>query len=294
MAQGSSSAVKRVSVVTVCLNAEDTIEQTMKSVRDQAYEDIEHVIVDGKSVDRTKEIVESLGPAIFVSEQDGGIYQAMEKGAKLCTGDIVFFLNSGDLFHDENVVADVVSFFNRLKADAVFGNLLPYCVNKDDKYNHPAFTPDRRMDMSYFSNRRLFYEGSVHHQTIFYRKEIFDSCSYLAENAAATGEYNLNVQAFVQHGFMLKHMPRTVCRFALGGKSTCDFSIEWERFEAARRIIRTKYFPNGRKTDRVSAIEYLASCPGIKTLTKIALREVGALDFLRIVSQKLHRSGTRS
>jgi len=284
--------VKRVSVVTVCLNAEATMDQTMRSVQDQTHSEIEHVVIDGKSTDGTVKIAMRYEPATLVSERDGGIYEAMEKGARLSTGDVLFFLNSGDTFFDENVIADIVSFFNREDADAVFGNLLPHYAKEDDNHDHPAFTPGRVMDFSYFANRRLFFTESVHHQATFYRKEIFDVCSFLARDAAANGEYHLNVQAFVQRGFMLKHIPRIVCKFALGGTSTTNFSIEWAKFAAARSIIREEYFPNGPGIERQSAFEYLVSFPGPVSFVKIVLREAGVLDFLRAMREKLPPYGT--
>lgn len=278
-------SVKRVSVVTVCLNAQATIEMTMNSVREQTFAQIEHVIIDGGSTDGTVDLIRAYSPACFVSERDDGLYYAMQKGALAATGDIVFFLNSGDRFYDASVVADVVDFFNQTDCDAVFGNLLPCYLNADDTHDHSAFRDQQLLDLSYFNNRRLFFNESIHHQTIFYRRHIFDQCGYICNDQAATGEYHLHMCAFVRHGFIAKHIPRAICRFALGGKSTSNFTEEWARFSRAREILRNKFFPNGQHVPITSTYEYLERPPSPRLRIKIWLRKSRLRSLLSRVKQ---------
>ncbi len=266
--------VTLVSVVTVCLNAEETIESTLLSVAEQRNVLIEHVVIDGGSEDKTKEIVEKYSPKIFVSEKDRGIYYAMQKGAQLATGDIVFFLNSGDLFSNKNIVNGVVEFFNAMKCDAVFGNLLPFYLNDNDTHDHKAFNNNKILDLSYFNNRRLFYNESIHHQTIFYRRHIFDKCGFICENPVANGEYHLNVSAFIAHGYSVKHYPHVICHFALGGKSTSNFKEEWLGFVAAREVLRKTFFPIGPNVSVSDENEYLIYPPSSRNRIKIFLRKI--------------------
>jgi glycosyltransferase involved in cell wall biosynthesis len=260
-------------VVTVCLNARQTIETTLRSVREQSFGSIEHVVIDGGSTDGTGEIVQTYGPAYFVSEPDNGLYYAMQKGAAAATGDIVFFLNSGDVFFDETVVAEVVKCFDETGSDAVFGNLLPCYLSPGDTHDHGAFRDRQLLDLSYFRNRRLFFNESIHHQTIFYRREIFDHCGYICEDPSANGEYHLHMCAFVKHGYIAKHLPKPICRFALGGKSTSNFSEEWRRYTLARDILRAKFFPNGRRIPITDRYEYHYRAPSIALRLRIRLRE---------------------
>ena len=101
----------KVSIVTVCFNSADTIEDTIRSVREQEYEHIEHVIVDGGSTDGTLDIVKKYNGRIkkFISEPDGGIYDAMNKGLRLAQGEVVAFLNADDVYASPTVISDVVA-----------------------------------------------------------------------------------------------------------------------------------------------------------------------------------------
>lgn len=101
----------RISVITVCYNAADTIDRTIKSVLGQTYENLEYYIIDGMSSDGTREIIQqyrNTGKVNAVFEADTGIYNAMNKGIDLCSGAYVLFLNSGDFFVDGNVVCNAV------------------------------------------------------------------------------------------------------------------------------------------------------------------------------------------
>ena len=115
----------KVSIITVSFNAENTIEDSIKSVLAQAYPDIEYIIIDGKSTDKTVDIIEKYRGKIhyFISEPDYGIFNAMNKGIKAATGDILYFLNTNDYIFDEKVIEDVVKFFQKTKATMIFGDM---------------------------------------------------------------------------------------------------------------------------------------------------------------------------
>lgn len=125
----------KISVVTVCLNTVDTIKGTIESVLGQTYGNLEYVIVDGMSTDGTLEIIrkyEGVPGVKIVSGKDSGLYNAMNKGIDLCSGDYILFLNSGDIFADKNAVVDVVTRIcgdnemgSSLAGETVDWNLLP-------------------------------------------------------------------------------------------------------------------------------------------------------------------------
>lgn len=118
----------RISIITVCFNAQDVIEKTLRSVVSQTYDNLEYVIVDGASKDGTMAIVERYRDRIercgrIVSEPDKGLYDAMNKGVRLATGEWFLLLNCDDIFVDEHVVADVAAFIEaHPEADIVYGN----------------------------------------------------------------------------------------------------------------------------------------------------------------------------
>ena len=103
----------KISIVTVTLNSEKTLERTIKSVLGQNYSDVEYIIIDGGSTDGTLNIIEKYKDKIskVISEKDNGLYDAMNKGIKLSTGDIVGILNSDDFFYNEEVLSIVANSF---------------------------------------------------------------------------------------------------------------------------------------------------------------------------------------
>ena len=120
----------KVSIVTVCCNSELTIRDTIESVLAQSYPDIEYIIVDGASSDRTMAIVGEYKDriAIVVSEPDKGIYDSMNKGIELATGAMDGILNSDDFYQDKNVISTVVDTFKNYQVDSVYSDLI--YVNK--------------------------------------------------------------------------------------------------------------------------------------------------------------------
>jgi glycosyltransferase involved in cell wall biosynthesis len=113
-----------VSIITVSRNSVRTISDTIISVLEQTYKKIEYIIIDGASTDGTIEVIKSFGKSIsrFRSEADNGIYDAINKGIKLATGDIVGILNSDDYFHDNQVIQNVADAFSDKKLEAVIGD----------------------------------------------------------------------------------------------------------------------------------------------------------------------------
>ena len=122
------SASPRISIITVCFNAASVIEKTLASVVSQTYDNLEYLIIDGASKDDTLDIVDRYRDRIescgrIVSEPDKGLYDAMNKGARLATGEWILFMNADDTFYDKDVVADVADFIRQHpEADVVFGN----------------------------------------------------------------------------------------------------------------------------------------------------------------------------
>ena len=116
----------KISIITVCFNASQTIEATIKSVVGQTYSNIEYIIVDGLSTDNTLKIVGKYKHRIakIVSEKDKGLYDAMNKGVKMAKGQIVYFLNADDVLVDKNIIREIMEEFEKdSKLDLVFGEI---------------------------------------------------------------------------------------------------------------------------------------------------------------------------
>ena len=118
----------KVSVITVCLNSENFIERTIKSVLNQNYNNLEYIIIDGKSTDKTIDIIKKYeiqfnGKMIWLSEKDEGIYDAMNKGLQISMGDYLFFLNAGDYFLEKDIISRVVKIALNKDADFIYGQV---------------------------------------------------------------------------------------------------------------------------------------------------------------------------
>lgn len=115
----------KASIITVCYNSSKTILENIKSVNDQTHKNIEHIFIDGKSDDDTLEIIKrnSERDLKLISEKDGGIYDAMNKGVKAASGNFICFLNSDDVYTNEHVIAAVAQSFSTKNVDLVFGNI---------------------------------------------------------------------------------------------------------------------------------------------------------------------------
>ena len=251
--------VTRVCVVTVCLNARDAIRLTLESVKRQSFAAVDHVIIDGKSSDGTLDIVADYEVAKVISEKDGGVYQAMDKGAKAATGDIAIFLNAGDTFFDEHVCRDIATFFDETQADMVFGNLMPVYLRSGDRHDHGSFEAGRLVDGSSVRDLAQLYDSSIHHQATFYRTDLLKKVSYKCERPEGTGEYNLLLDAVMRQKASVKYCNRTISRFPLGGISTRDFKVEWQKYVKGREALRELYFNGHRPTTGVGFFVHAAS-----------------------------------
>lgn len=168
----------KISVITVCFNAAETIERTIRSVRSQTYRNVEYIIVDGASTDGTMSIVSEHADMIskLVSEKDDGIFDAMNKGVSLATGDIVYFLNGDDCFVDERVLGDVARTFEQdTSRTLVYGNVI-LKGGPEGVICYPARA---------FKTRSIseFLHNSFCHQAVFVRRTLFSrigpfDCSY--------------------------------------------------------------------------------------------------------------------
>lgn len=155
----------KISIITVCRNAEHIIEKTIKSVLGQKYKNIEYIIVDGNSQDKTLDIVMRYakgGKLKYISETDGGIYDAMNKGILIATGEYLQFLNAGDALVNCDVITKVVGRIAETQADIVYGNIL---------YEYPDGSKNVRVYGQFCSKLFYYLSGDcINHQAIFAAK----------------------------------------------------------------------------------------------------------------------------
>ena len=156
-----------ISVVTATWNCVDTISDCLDSIATQSWGDIEHVVIDGASTDGTFVVLKARRDAIavLVSEQDKGIYDALNKGVERSTGEVIGFLHADDIYADENVLADVAAVFQDPEVQAVYGDL--QYVQKQDTNRVVRYWRSAR-----FSPGRLAMGWMPAHPTLYVRREL--------------------------------------------------------------------------------------------------------------------------
>jgi glycosyltransferase involved in cell wall biosynthesis len=205
----------KISIITVCYNSAATIKKTLLSVRSQTYKNIEHIIVDGKSSDGTLSIINnhSFGNLKFVSEHDKGIYDAMNTGLAMATGDIIGFLNSDDYYAYSGVIEDVVFNFANAEIDALYGDVAFFSAGKNSKFK-------RRYRSNFFSPSRLSWGWMPAHPTLFLHRNIFNRVGNFSTTYKIAGDFEFIARAFKDDRLRYKYIPRVLVNMQIGGAST--------------------------------------------------------------------------
>lgn len=206
------TAPPKFSIITVCRNSEATIGETIESVLAQRDVDIEYVVVDGASSDRTIDIVRSYGERIarVVSEPDGGLYDAMNKGLTLATGDIVAFLNSDDVYAAPDVLARVAAIMADPAVDACYANL--FYVARDDT----SRVVRRWASQPYEPG--LFERGWMPaHPTFFVRRSVYQKHGGFDLSYGLQADFELALRLMRVHGIRTVFIPETWVRMRAGG-----------------------------------------------------------------------------
>lgn len=205
----------QISVVTVCYNSAATIAHMLHSVREQTHDDIEHIVIDGGSTDNTLDIVASEGGHVakVVSERDDGIYDAMNKGIQLATGDVVAFLNADDFYKDSNVLAQIARVMEMEQLDAVYGDVEFFRPGHED-------VVVRRYNSGRFSAGRLSWGWMPAHPALFVRKALFARFGKFRTDYQIAGDFEFIARVFKHPELRHRHLPESLVRMQLGGVST--------------------------------------------------------------------------
>ena len=206
----------KFSIVTTTYNSVATVRNTVESVAAQVFDgDIEYIVVDGGSTDGTLELLAHYTDVvdILVSEPDTGLYDAMNKGIQLATGDVVGILNSDDFYTSDDVLATIAAEFERKNVDAVFGDIHFVNPNDLDKcvryYSSRVFTPNA-----------LRFGFMPAHPSFYVRRECYRryGCYDLAYRIAS--DYDLMVRFFYKHKITYSYIKKDMVTMRTGGLST--------------------------------------------------------------------------
>jgi glycosyltransferase involved in cell wall biosynthesis len=222
----------KISIITVCYNSEKTIEETIRSVVKQTYQNIEYIIIDGASNDKTLEIIEKYKNKIatLISEKDDGVYNAMNKGIKAATGDLLFFLNADDVFINELVVEKFAEEAGKTDAGILLGNIL--MLNK--------YTGELYYEKQEHIDKIQLINSTVFHPASFFRKEVFEKYGNYNENYKIVSDYEWYVKYFLNGGDY-KYVDSPISIFSLGDGLSSN-SQQNNNHKHERIMVQQKYF----------------------------------------------------
>jgi len=227
----------KISIVTVCFNAAETIVETLESVARQTHADVEHIVIDGASTDGTMDIVRrSVGRvARIVSEPDGGIYDAMNKGLALATGEVVTFLNADDIYANDGILDRVARLMADPDLDACYADLV--YVSKDDPKRVVRYWKSR----TYVPG--LCLKGWMPaHPTFFVRKSLLDRYGGFDPAFRLQSDFDLMVRLFGLHHIRTRYVPEVWVRMRMGGASNKSLRNVWKGNLEAWRSCRKHGF----------------------------------------------------
>lgn len=215
----------KLSIITTTLNSYKTIEASIRSVLEQRFTDIEHIIIDGGSTDGTMDIVKKFQSesgsrvAKIVSEKDSGMYDAMNKGIKLATGDIVGILNSDDIYASNEIIGLVASEFEKTGADCVWGDLVYV-----DKYDTNKIV--RTWKSSAYKEGSFQKGWHPPHPTLFIKKEIYEKLGGFRTDLGTSADYELMLRFLEKNKITSSYIPQILVKMRAGGVSNKSY-LNW-------------------------------------------------------------------
>jgi len=204
----------KISIITVTKNDRDNIENCIESVLSQGYKKIEYILIDGASTDGTLDIIKQKNRKIlkWISEEDSGIYDAMNKGINIASGDIVGFLNSDDIYADTDILELVAETFQNSDIDSCYGDLV--YVSKDD--TNKIIRNWKSCELDY----ELFKSGwHPPHPTFFVKKSIYERYGVFDTKYKIGADYALMLKFLVKHKIRVKYIPEVLVKMRVGGSS---------------------------------------------------------------------------
>lgn len=218
----------KVSVITICKDAADTIEDTIESVLEQDYPDLEYIIIDGKSSDGTIDLINSYRNRIhrIISEKDSGIFDAMNKGYRISTGDIINYMNAGDFFANEKTISGVVDHFNsQADLEMIYG----------DVFLMESKNIIGEMRYSDISGRYLLTHFLCH-QAVFSKRHLIKATNGFSIHYKTHSDYEWLLNIVFNHKAKTKYIREKLCYFDMTGVSASHAN-----FEELRKIRRQYY-----------------------------------------------------
>lgn len=227
----------KISVITATYNSAATVRDTLTCIAGQTHPDIEHIIVDAVSKDATLDIVKDFPHvANMICEKDNGLYDAMNKGVKLATGEVIGILNSDDFYTNEQVLAKVAAAFADPTVDAVYGDL-QYVSRHDVKKVIRTWKAGR------YKKKYFHYGWMPPHPTFFVRQNLYKKAGLFNTTLRSAADYELMLRMLVKYGANAYYIPEVLVKMRDGGMSNVSLSNRLK----ANREDREAWTINGLK-----------------------------------------------
>lgn len=219
-----------ISIITTTYNSDATVKDTLLSVNAQTYHDIEHIIVDGASKDNTLEIVHEYGERVakVISEPDKGIYDAMNKGIRAATGDVIGILNSDDFFTSDDVLSVVAKTFNDNNIDALYGDV--HFVNPENLNKIVRYYSSKIFKPSLF---RLGFMPA--HPSFYMKRECYEKHGLFSLDYKIASDYDLLIRYLYKEQIKYKFVEKDFVTMRTGGVSTENLN---SRITLNREIVK--------------------------------------------------------
>lgn len=204
----------KLSIITAVYNNETHIATAIESVLNQTYKDVEYIIIDGGSKDGTMDVVNRYKSKIskIVSERDKGIYDALNKGVKLATGDVIGFVHSDDLLASPTTLETIVRYLQESNAHGVYGDL--QYVEKQNPDNIVRYWKSNQ-----FRSGQLRRGWMPPHPTLYLRRDVYEQVGLYNVDYRIAADYDFILRCFSQRYWFFKYVPEVLVKMRVGGKS---------------------------------------------------------------------------
>jgi len=219
----------KISVITVTYNSAATLRDTLKSVQEQGYTNVEHILVDGASTDGTVDIIKSF-PHVkkWISEKDSGLYDAINKGIAMAEGDVIGILNSDDFFPDPHVLSKIARAFGENDVDAIYGDIAFVRPENTGKiirlYSSAKFTP-----------RRFAYGYMPAHPSFYAKRACYREFGCYKHDYKIAADYELLMRFIYRHGIRYAYIPEILVYMRTGGVSNKNI---FSRYTLNKEIVK--------------------------------------------------------
>ena len=226
----------KISIITAVYNNQKTIGQSIDSVLSQTYSDIEYIVIDGASTDGTMDVLRSFRPRldVMISEPDSGIYEALNKGIKYATGDVIGFLHADDIFESNDVLMKVATAFQNQKIDAIYGDLV--YVQQDDMSKVVRYWKSGQFHVA------ALHQGWMPpHPTFYVRRSVYERLGAFDTSYKISADFDAVLRFLAIGKIRVAYIPEVLVRMRTGGISNRSLkTIAMKSLEDFRALRKNK------------------------------------------------------